>query len=223
MFQLFGNKKPKFQENHKFTFDNRQYTVKRVIKPKIRGNIITFRPDPTQRTDAQIQAGIKRTGRQLETHDFFEDKEDKLRKDFEQDFGQEFGNRVVMLTIDSNDKITSVVKPEKGTSQEKILEAGKIPGILDIPILPESYTRYLAFEDNNPQLFNIFNESNLTAPPVVSSTSTLPAVSATVVPAVVGGFAPARPSGYRNKTKRGRRKSRRLRHKKLTRRHHRKY
>lgn len=61
MFQLFGNKKPKFQENHKFTFDNRQYTVKRVIKPKIRGNIITFRPE--QRTDAQIRAGIRRTGR----------------------------------------------------------------------------------------------------------------------------------------------------------------
>jgi hypothetical protein len=120
MFQLFGNKKPKFQENHKFTFDNRQYTVKRVIKPKIRGNIITFKPE--QRTDAQIQAGIKRTGRQLETEDFFEDSEDKLRKDF----GQEFGNRVVMLTIDSNDKITSVVKPEKGTTQEEIFKAGKM-------------------------------------------------------------------------------------------------
>jgi hypothetical protein len=216
MFQLFGNKKPKFQENHKFTFDNRQYTVKRVIKPKIRGNIITFSPE--QRTDAQILAGIRRTGRQLETEDFFEDSEDNLRKDF-----GEFGNRVVMLTIDSNDKITSVVKPEKGTTQEEIFKAGKIPGYLDTPILPESYTRYLAFQDNNPQRFITFNESDLTAPPVVSSTSTLPAVSATVVPAVVGGFAPARPSGYRNKTKRGLRKSRRLRHKKLTRRHHRKY
>lgn len=213
MFDKLFNKNPKFQENHKFTYDgvyyNIQYTVKRVIKPNIGGYIISFTPDPTRRTYAEIQAG-RRTGRKRQTEDFFEDKQDTLGKYFDQESGGD-----VVLTIDTNDKITSVAQREKNTTKEDIINEGKIPGWLSEKILPESFTRYLAFMDEIPGVFSTFKESELLNLPVVSSTSPLSAV--------VGGLATAHPSGYRNKTKRGRRKSRHLRHKKSTRRRRRKY
>jgi len=204
MLNKLYNKNPKFQENHKFTYDgvyyNIQYTVKRVIKPNIGGYIISFIPDPTPRTDVEIQAG-KRTGRKRRTEDFFEDEQDTLGKYFDQESGGD-----VVLTIDINDKITSVAQREKNTTNEEILKEGKIPGWLSEKILPKSFTRYLAFMDKNPLVFSTFKESELLN-----------------LPAVVGGLATAHPSGSHNKTKRGRRKSRHLRHKKSTRRRRRKY